>query len=104
MASFQSQYGIRLSRELSGMKWQEFKAFVSGFDGDTPLGRIVRIRSEEDPDHLKTFSPEMRKIRNEWQKKKAFSRSEEEKAAFIEQMKQAMISMAGGLSDGSKTG
>lgn len=41
---------------------------VSGLMEDTPLGRIVQIRSETDRDTLKRFTPAQRKIRSDWQR------------------------------------
>ena len=96
MASFQSQYGIRLSRDLSGMKWREFSAFLNGLDGKSPLGRIASIRAEDDPDVLKHFTPEQRRIRNRWRSRKAKQMPQKEIDAFLESMKQAFIGMAGG--------
>ena len=44
ISSFQSQYGIRLSRELpEGMKWEEFRDLLVGIAPDTALGRIVSV-------------------------------------------------------------
>ena len=71
VASFQSQYGIRLTREIHNMKWREFSAMLSGLDSDTPLGRIVSIRAEDDPKILKEFSKSQREIRNKWRMRKA---------------------------------
>lgn len=96
ISSFQSQYGIRLSRELKGMKWSEFSALLAGLGEKTALGRIVSIRSEEDPEILKYFSKNEHKIRNEWKRKQAKKVSEKELAAALEQMKNALIAMAGG--------
>ena len=45
------------------MQWEEFKQLLSGIGPDTPLGRIVQIRSETDPDRLKSYSPAMNRIR-----------------------------------------
>ena len=42
------------------MKWDEFKDMLSGLGPDTPLGRIVAIRSEDDPEVLKNFSSEQK--------------------------------------------
>ena len=48
VSSFQSQYGIRLFRELpAGMKWEEFRDLLVGIGPDTALGRIVSIRAED---------------------------------------------------------
>lgn len=64
-ASFAQQYGIRLRRE-DDMSWDEFSTLLCGLNGETPLGHIVSIRSEKDKERLKRFTPEERKIRNEW--------------------------------------
>lgn len=96
VSSFQSQYGIRLSRELKGMKWDEFRDLLVGIGPETPLGRIVAIRAEEDEEMLKHFTKEQHRIRNEWRNKRAQKVSEEELTAVLEQFKNAFISMAGG--------
>lgn len=66
MASFQAQYGIRLSKQLDTMKWDEFRALLIGIGPETPLGRVVSVRAEEDEDVLKYFTVEQNRIRNEW--------------------------------------
>ncbi len=72
MASFQTQYGIRLYSDVfRTMKWDEFKALVSGLGAETPLGRIVSIRAENDKDVLKHFSKEQNRIRKEWRDRSA---------------------------------
>lgn len=96
VASFRSQYGIRLTRELCGMKWREFSAYIAGLDGKTPLGRIISIRAEDDPDILKKFTPQQRRIRSQWRTRRANERPQEEVNAFLESMKNALIKMAGG--------
>lgn len=78
------------------MPWEEFKQFLSGVGPDTPLGRIVAIRSESNENVLKNFTPSQRKIRAEWMEKTAKAKTKEETMAFVEQMKQALITMAGG--------
>lgn len=77
------------------MKWDEFKALLSGIDPKTPLGRIVSIRAENDPGVLKYFNKEQHRIRNEWRKRRAIEKTSQEVEAFLEQMKQAFINMAG---------
>ena len=67
-ASFAQQYGIRLRNE-NDMSWDEFATLLSGLNGETPLGHIVSIRSENDKERLKHFTPEERKIRSEWRAK-----------------------------------
>ena len=95
IASFQSQYGIRLSRDLEGMKWDEFRAFLEGIAPETPLGRIVAIRSETDDEVLKHFTPDQKSIRSEWLNRSAQSRKPEETENFLEAMKKAFIEIAG---------
>lgn len=53
------------------MSWDEFCSLLSGLNSDTPLGNIVSIRSEKNKDILKHFTPEQKKIRSDWQKRKA---------------------------------
>lgn len=72
ISSFQSQYGIRLSRELpAGMKWDEFRDLLIGLGPETALGRVVAIRAEDRKEYLENFTPEQHQIRNEWQRKRA---------------------------------
>ncbi|MBQ8803482.1 MAG: hypothetical protein IJZ53_07615 [Tyzzerella sp.] len=99
VSSFQTQYGIRLSRDLKGMKWDEFKDLLSGLGPETPLGRIVSIRAEEDKDILKHFTKDQHKIRNAWRSKKAKQMSQNEIDNVLEMFKNAFISMAGGKSN-----
>lgn len=78
------------------MKWDEFKDLLAGLGPDTPLGRIVSIRAEEDKDMLKHFTKDQHRIRNEWRSKRAKKVSETELNEVLEQLKNAFISMAGG--------
>lgn len=94
VSSFQTQYGIRLSSELSDMSWLEFSYLIEGLSGETPLGRIISIRAEKDPDIIKDMTPSERRIRNEYRKKMASQKSEKEVENAIESMKQAFIKMA----------
>lgn len=96
VSSFQTQYGIRLSRELDDMKWDEFRDFVSGLNDKTPLGRIVAIRSETDKEVLKHFSREEHRIRNQWRRKQAGEVTQDQVAQMLEGLKQGFMEMAGG--------
>lgn len=95
-SSFQTQYGIRLSRDLKGMKWDEFKSLLSGLGPETPLGRIVAIRAEEDEEMLKHFTKDHHRIRNEWRSKQAKKVPEEKLSEVLDSLKAAFISLAGG--------
>lgn len=96
MSSFRTQYGIRLRGSLGAMPWEEFCDLLSGLGADTPLGKIVAIRSETDREVLKHFTPDQRRIRSEWQRRAAKHVSKAEAANALEQFRQALISMAGG--------
>ena len=100
VSSFQSQYGIRLSRELpAGMKWEEFRDLLVGIGPDTALGRIVSIRAEDRKEILENFTPEQHRIRNEWKSRHAeFIKnhtSKEQMEAQLDAMKIAFLRMAG---------
>lgn len=69
-ASFTKQYGIRL-RSDTEMSWSEFSTLLAGIMPETPLGQIISIRSETDPDIIKGFNKEQKKIRSDWQKRLA---------------------------------
>ena len=76
-SSFAQQYGIRLRNE-EDMSWDEFVNLLSGINGDTPLGAVVRIRSEKDPKVMKNWGPNEKKIHRDWQKKIAENMTKEE--------------------------
>lgn len=91
-SSFIKQYGIRLrSVEL---ETDEFLNLLSGLMGDTPLGLIVQIRSETDPEVIDSFTPEQKRIRSEWINKKANEISKEDYDKAMENFKNMLISLA----------
>jgi Bacteriophage Gp15 protein. len=59
------------------MKWDEFRALVSGLSAETPLGRLVSIRAENDKDVIKNFTKEQKRIRSEWRNRSAQKMSTE---------------------------
>lgn len=100
VSSFRAQYGIKVySQEFKEMRWHEFSALLNGLGADTPLGRIIQIRAEDDPDVLKNFTKGQHQIRSNWRNRGARHVTPEQTMDFLEQMKQAFISMAGGGSD-----
>lgn len=78
-ASFAQQYGIRLRNE-DEMSWNEFCTLLSGLMPDTPLGRVVAIRAETNPDIIKNFNDGQRRIYNEWKTRIIRKRHEDPKA------------------------
>lgn len=78
------------------MKWDEFRDLLVGISPDTALGRIVSIRSEDDADILKHFTPDQHRIRNEWRQRRARCMKTDDMDKVLEGFKQMFISMAGG--------
>lgn len=76
------------------MKWNEFCALLSGLSAESPLGRVVSIRLENDPDTLKNFNKHQHKIRNKWLSKRTNNVTAEERDRVLEQLKQVFICMA----------
>lgn len=69
-ASVASQYGIRL-RQHPDISWSEFTTLLTGLLPETPLGAIVKIRSEDDPNIVKQFTADQLAIRNKWRERQA---------------------------------
>lgn len=99
VSSFQSEYGIRLSRELpAGMKWDEFRDMLVGLGPDTALGRIVSIRAEDRKEMLEQFTLEQLRIRSEWRSKWAKQMAKtnsQQMDAALEAIRQGFLQMAG---------
>ena len=93
-SSFAQQYGIRLRNEIDTMKWGEFASLLSGINGDTPLGNIVRIRSEKDPKTIKNFTESEREIRSKWLNKSAKKVSHENYQQAMESIKNMFKAIA----------
>lgn len=87
-SSIASQYGIRL-RQTSDMSWSEFTTLVSGLLPETPLGAVVRIRSEDDPKIIEQFNSDQRAIRNKWRDRQALQQLDNP-----ETLKQSMDSLS----------
>lgn len=93
-SSFAQQYGIRIRMEIDTMKWGEFSSLLSGLNGDTPLGNIVRIRSEKDPKVIKNFTENEKRIRSKWLNKNAKEISHEDYQQAMESIKNMFKSIA----------
>lgn len=68
------------------MKWKEFRSLLIGLSSDTPLGRVVQIRAETNPDIIKEFTPGQRKIHEDWQKRTVKEFNPMEMERFLTQM------------------
>lgn len=100
-SSLAKQYGIRIRHIAEDMSWDEFSTLVSGIMPDTPLGQIINIRAETDPEVIKNFNTQQRKIYNDWRNKQARqmlddTRSLDEQMKQIEKMFASMFGKRGG--------
>ena len=70
MSSFSQQYNIHLFTD-KGRKLPRriFLNYCYMLNEDTPLGKIIQVRSCEDKEMLKHFTPEQNKIRDEWRQR-----------------------------------
>lgn len=87
--SIAKQYHV-LPSEQGDLHYSDWSKMVSGLMDDTPLGRIVAVRSEKNQDILKKYTPEQRRIRSEWQ---AFLQNKKQKENE-ENMEQRMASLS----------
>lgn len=96
-ASFAMQYP---SKDLfavgdDDMEWREFVTLLSGIMPETPLGQIIKIRSEDDDDILQHFTPEQHRIRNIWRNRQMQQvLKQSNKNEVMKQMKAMFKSMA----------
>lgn len=60
-----AQYGV-LPAAQGELPWEEWVRLVAGLMEDTPLGKLVAVRAERDPDLLRRMTPWQRKARREW--------------------------------------
>jgi hypothetical protein len=65
-ASIFKTYHIPKS-EQDDMLQEDYNSALAGIDGDTPLGNIVRIRSEKDPKKIEKMSTWEKEQRLKWQ-------------------------------------
>jgi hypothetical protein len=80
------------------MSWAEFSTLLAGLLPDTPLGYVVQIRSENDREKLKHFTPEQKRIRAKWRARnvKKVEMSPDEARKAIAQFEKMMAQMFGG--------
>lgn len=86
--SIAKQYGI-IPSEQEELKYSDWAKLVSGLMEDTPLGRIVSIRSETDREAIRKFTSEQKKVYNDWQRfrSRKIMRDPEFLRSYEEQMK-----------------
>lgn len=87
-----------LPSEQENLKYSDWAKMVSGLMDDTPLGRVVGVRSETDQEIIRRFTPEQRAIRQDWERvraKRILQLPEKELRQQFAQMEQAMAAMFG---------
>lgn len=94
-SSLKKQYGYSIRKEVDNMSWAELSSDISGLMGDTPLGNIVDIRSENDAERLKNFTQEQKNIRWKYRMKMAQNVDQEEFKKVIADLQKAFKEMAG---------
>lgn len=93
-SSLKTQYGYSIRKEIDSLSWGELCSDIAGLNGDTPLGNIVRIRSENNPETLKHFTREELRIRSEWRSKTASQMSKESYEQAMNGFKEMFIAMS----------
>lgn len=78
------------------MAWTEFCDLLSGLSANTALMRVVSVRAEQDPEVLKDFTPEQRRIRSQWRARTAKRKSPQDVSSFLAQMQTVFQRMSGG--------
>ncbi len=94
-SSLKTQYGYSIRKEIEIMSWAELSSDISGLMGDTPLGNIVQIRSEDDRERLKNFTQDQKNIRWKYRMKMAQNVDQEEFKKVITDLQKAFKEMAG---------
>ena len=94
-SSLKTQYGYSIRKEINNMSWAELCSDISGLMGETPLGNIVQIRSEDDKERLKNFTQEQKNIRWEYRNKMAQKMDKEEFKKVITEIQKMFKEMAG---------
>ena len=78
------------------MRWDEFADLIGGLSGDTALASVVRIRTETDREQIRQMTPAQRRMRADWQRRRALQRTRSETMGFVAQMQQAFANAFGG--------
>ena len=90
--SIAKQYGVLPSAQ-EHLRYSDWAKMVGGLMDDTPLGRVVAIRSETDREIVQRMSPGQRRMRSEWMSFRAAQEHDPEENR--ENMKQLQAMIAG---------
>lgn len=98
--SIAKQYGV-LPSEQGALKYSDWAKMVSGLMDDTPLGRVVAVRSEKDQEMIRHMNKWQKQIRVDWTAFRASSRPQVDATEAKKQMA-ALENMLAGLFGGGK--
>lgn len=101
--SIATQYGI-LPGDQGDLPYPDWSKLVSGLMDNTPLGRVVTVRSETDPKMISQMGPWQMKIRSEWRSflaSRTAKKPESELRAQMASLERMLAQAFGGGSNGS---
>lgn len=97
ISSFLTQYGLRIrTKEFETVSWDEFRSLLAGLSPETPLGRMVAIRSESDDNVIEHFTADQKKIWNAWRNRKAENMTQTEYDQQMIELERIMAALCGG--------
>lgn len=97
ISSFLTQYGLRIrTKEFETVSWDEFRSLLAGLSPETPLGRMVAIRSELDDNVIEHFTADQKKIWNAWRNRKAENMTQTEYDQQMIELERMMAALCGG--------
>lgn len=86
--------------EQENLHYSDWISLVAGLMHDTPLGQVVRIRSEDNEDIISNFSPYENRLRSEWREfrsqKTVEIATEQDKKDVAEYFRNLFANMFGG--------
>ena len=97
ISSFLTQYGLRIrTKEFETVSWDEVRSLLAGLSPETPLGRMVAIRSESDDNVIEHFTADQKKIWNAWRNRKAENMTQTEYDQQMIELERMMAALCGG--------
>lgn len=97
ISSFLTQYGLRIrTKEFETVSWDEFRSLLAGLSPETPLGRVVSIRSETDEDMINHFTRDQKRIYDAWRDRKAEHMTQVEHDQQMAELERMMAALCGG--------
>ena len=97
ISSFLTQYGLRIrTKEFETVSWDEFRSLLAGLSPETPLGRMVAIRSESDDNVIEHFTADQKKIWNALRNRKAENMTQTEYDQQMIELERMMAALCGG--------